>query len=60
MTAVQCFIQDVREHQSKGLVLTDAVRRVRFQQPILVGEVLDVIGSWPSSEIELRELQRQV
>lgn len=52
------FVRLVRDARIAGFELTEAVRQVRLNHPQLVIDVLDSIGSWPSSESELRELQR--
>lgn len=52
------FVRLVRDERIAGAELTEAVRQVRMKHPQLIIEVLDNIGSWPSSESELRELQR--
>ena len=41
-----------------GAPLDSAVRLVSCMYPALCVEVLDTIGSWPSSEPELASLQR--
>lgn len=51
------FVSLVRRARESGLSLKDAVREVVSRHPGLRTEVLEEIGSWPSSEPELRALQ---
>lgn len=58
-TACARLVRLVREEIGRGHDLKGAVRRAKIRFPRLVGEVMDQIGSIPSSEPELAELQRQ-
>jgi hypothetical protein len=53
------FTALVTEQIRSGDSLTIAVGSVKRANPQLALEVLEIIGGWPSSERELRELQRQ-
>lgn len=57
--APQHFETRVRERMAEGLSLKEAVRKTAALNPGLTWETLDVVGSWPSSDPVLAELQRQ-
>ena len=58
LPTVKLFIDLVQQQVQQGLPLDDAARRVATRQRELAAHVLARIGSWPSSEPELRALQR--
>jgi len=58
ITPVQRFVEETRKRTRNGLSIDSAVRHVASLEPALCWEVLEIIGSWPSSEPELRGLQR--
>lgn len=56
---VACFSRMVRELTNEGETdLRPAARAIVRQDPDLALEVIETIGSWPSSEPELRALQQ--
>lgn len=57
--AVLHFVQEVQRRVASGVILAEAVRTTVSASPSRANAVMDIIGSWPSSEMELRELQRQ-
>lgn len=59
MSDAEVFISRVRalREQNPELSLSDAARRVRSTERELTVRVLDAVGSWPSSEPEIRALQ---
>lgn len=56
MNPVPKFLQFVKD--TKGMSIESAVLNVACRAPRLATAVLDYIGEHPSSEIELRILQR--
>ena len=59
VTSASRFIRLVHaERLRSGIDIRAAVRRVISRSPELEWRVLEEIGCWPSSEPELRELQR--
>lgn len=57
LTDYEAFILHVRALRGSGLDVTEAARRARASDPELAARVLDAVGSWPSSEPEIRALQ---
>lgn len=59
-TPVTRFIRWMRSIRTvtPGITWEDAARYVLTRDPILCWDVLNQIGSWPSSEPELAALQR--
>ena len=57
-TPTTMAIECIQGHVAAGESLPDAARRFACEHPAMRLRVLDVIGSWPSSEPELRALQR--
>ena len=58
MTPCARVIRLVRLRMAEGLTADEAARKVRRDLPRLCGEVDEIIGCWPSSEPELRAMQR--
>lgn len=59
VTDYEAFVQHVRALRSSQpeLSFTEAARLARSADPALASRVLDAVGSWPSSEPEIRALQ---
>jgi hypothetical protein len=59
ITDYEAFVLHVRALRvaHPELSVTEAARRARAADPALASRVLDVAGSWPSSEPEIRALQ---
>ncbi len=61
MTGPARFVHDVNDRMTRySDSLPEAVRKTRTVSPELALQVLETIGSWPSSEPILAELQRQL
>ena len=59
-TSAGRFCLRVKDRMAEdSMTLREAVRRTAALNPGLMDDVLDQIGSWPSSEPILAELQRQ-
>lgn len=58
-TDVEIFVERVHvlRTETPDLTLAAAVLRVRLSEPALSIRVLETVGSWPSSEPEIRALQ---
>lgn len=54
---IENAIQLIQSWVAEGLSLRDAARRFRAHHPDRLVDILDTIGSFPSSEPELRALQ---
>lgn len=48
----------IKARMSEGETLQDATIHIKVYEPQLFSDVLEHIGSWPSSELELRALQK--
>lgn len=58
LTDYEAFVLQVRALRTKhGLSFADAARQARASDPELATRVLETVGSWPSSEPEIRALQ---
>jgi hypothetical protein len=58
MSTVLHAIQTIRLYASEGMSLEKAVALYKRRYPSQCVDVLDAIGSWPSSEPELAALQK--
>lgn len=59
ITDYEAFILHVRAlRNTKGVSVTEAARLARAADPALASRVLETVGSWPSSEPEIRALQQ--
>ncbi len=58
-TAPVRFAKLVELEQNRGSDLRSAVATIRQRYRELCDEVLEIVGLWPSSERDFRELQRQ-
>lgn len=54
---IENAIQLMKTWVAEGLTLREAANRFRARHPDRLVEILDTIGSYPSSEPELRALQ---
>lgn len=59
VTDCEAFILHVRSLRTKQpeLSFAEAARLARSADPALASRVLDTVGSWPSSDPEIRALQ---
>jgi pyrroline-5-carboxylate reductase len=57
-TPVQRVVALIASRARAGMNMDLAARDVARRFPALVANVMDVIGTWPSSESELAALQR--
>lgn len=58
VTDYEAFVLHVRAlRNTKGVSVTEAARLARAADPALASRVLETVGSWPSSEPEIRALQ---
>jgi hypothetical protein len=50
-------IEAIRRDVQRGATLLQAARRLLGREPDLCLRVIEAIGHWPSSDVELRALQ---